>query len=296
MSEKDTQSTWIWTPKERKCLSILQRKTHSRATLLQIHAFMLRNALETNLNLLTKLIATLSSSDPQCGTHHARRLFGQIRLKSNTFLCNTMMKAHLNSRQFSEAAVLYNELRRKDSFGPDNYTFSTLAKCCGLSFSLFEGTEVHAHVVKYGFKSNLYVATALVDMYGKLGKIDFAKKMFDEMIERSPVSWTALIGGYVRNGEMGTAKELFDLMLECDKDTAAFNVMIDGYVKLGDMEKAKRLFDDMPERNVVSWTSMIDGYCSNGRTCLRPETEHTSFQRGPTLSWTGPTGTSHKEP
>ncbi|CAA2984583.1 pentatricopeptide repeat-containing At2g44880 [Olea europaea subsp. europaea] len=264
MSEIDTQSTWIWNPKERKCLSILQRKIHGRATLLQVHAFMLRNALETNLNLLTKLIATLSSSDPQCGTHHARRLFGQIRHKSNTFLCNTMMKAHLNSGQFSEAAVLYNELRRKDSFGPDNYTFSTLAKCCGLSFSVFEGTEVHAHVLKYGFKSNLYVATALVDMYGKLGKMGFARKVFDEMIERSQVSWTALIGGYLRNGEMGVAKELFDLMLESEKDTAAFNVMIDGYVKVGDMEKGKRLFDVMPERNVVSWTSMIDGYCSNG--------------------------------
>ncbi|KAL2536621.1 Pentatricopeptide repeat-containing protein [Forsythia ovata] len=256
--------TWIWNPKERKCLSILQRKTHGRATLLQIHAFVLRNALETNLNLLTKLITTLSSSDPQRGTHHARRLFSQIRHKTDTFLCNTMMKAHLNSRQFSEAAVLYNQLRRKESFVPDNYTFSTLAKCCGLSFSVFEGMEVHAHVVKYGFKSNLFVATALVDMYGKLGKMGFAKKVFDEMVDRSQVSWTALIGGYVRNGERAIAKELFDIMPECEKDTAAFNVMIDGYVKLGEMEPAKTLFDAMPERNVVSWTSMIDGYCSNG--------------------------------
>ncbi|KAL2478955.1 Pentatricopeptide repeat-containing protein [Forsythia ovata] len=92
----------------------------------------------------------------------------------------------------------------------------------------------------------------------------FAKKVFDEMVDRSSVSWTALIVSYVRNGEMGVAKELFDIIPECEKDTATFNVMIDGYVKLEEMEPAKKLFDAMPKRNVVYWTNMIDGYCSNG--------------------------------
>ncbi|KAK6142982.1 hypothetical protein DH2020_023330 [Rehmannia glutinosa] len=225
---------------------------------------MLRNALETNLNLVTKLITTLSSADQHCGTRHARRLFDQMPQRSDAFLCNTMMKSHLSSRQFPEAISLYVCLRRKEGFVPDNYTFSTLSKCCGLSFSMWEGVAVHAHVVKYGFKSNLYVATAMVDMYGKLGQMGFARKVFDEMTERSSVSWTALITGYIRVGDMGTAKTLFNVMPENERDTAAFNVMIDGYVKLGEMGSAKMMFDSTPEKNVVSWTTMIDGYCSYG--------------------------------
>ncbi|KAL6515700.1 hypothetical protein OROMI_034061 [Orobanche minor] len=98
-----------------------------------------------------------------------------------------MMKSHLSSRQFPQAIGLYARLRRKEGFVPDNYTFSTLTKCCGLNFSMWEGMEVHGHVVKYGFRSNLYVATALVDMYGKLGRMGFARKVFDEMIDRSSV-------------------------------------------------------------------------------------------------------------
>ncbi|KAK6121614.1 hypothetical protein DH2020_044641 [Rehmannia glutinosa] len=225
---------------------------------------MLRNALETNLNLVTKLITTLSSADQHCGTRHARRLFDQMPQRSDAFLCNTMMKSHLSSRQFPEAISLYVCLRRKEGFVPDNYTFSTLSKCCGLSFSMWEGVAVHAHVVKYGFKSNLHVATAMVDMYGKLGQMGFARKVFDEMTERSSVSWTALITGYIRVGDMGTAKALFNVMPENERDTAAFNVMIDGYVKLGEMGSAKMMFDSTPEKNVVSWTTMIDGYCSYG--------------------------------
>lgn len=175
-----------------------------------------------------------------------------------------MMKSHLSSRQFFEAISLYACLRRKEGFVPDNYTFSTLTKCCGLNFSIWEGMELHAHVVRYGFNSNLYVATALVDMYGKLGQMGFARKAFDEMTERSSVSWTALMNGYIRSGDMDIAKTVFDVIPDNEKDAATFNVMIDGYVKLGEMRPARMFFDAAPEKNVVSWTTMIDGYCSSG--------------------------------
>ncbi|KAL7125928.1 hypothetical protein ABFS83_14G149700 [Erythranthe nasuta] len=258
MTDKGSDFSWLWSPRERKCLSLLQMKTHhSRATLLQIHAFMLRSALETNLNLVTKLIT-------HSGARHARKVFDQMPQRSDAFLCNTMMKSHLSSGQFAEAVNLYASLRRREGFAPDNYTFSTLTKCCGLRFSRWEGTEVHAHVVKYGFSSNLYVATALVDMYGKLGQMGFARKLFDEMLERSPVSWTALMAGYIRSGDMDAAESLFQTIPGNERDTASFNVMIDGYVKLGQMGPAKTIFDATPEKNVVSWTTMIDGYCNNG--------------------------------
>lgn len=175
-----------------------------------------------------------------------------------------MMKSHLCFQQFSDAITLYACLRKKEDFVPDNYTFSTLTKCCGLRFSLFEGMELHAHVVRYGFISNLYVATSLVDMYGKLGHMGFARRVFDEMTERSSVSWTALMNGYIRGGGMEIAKTVFDLVPENEKDAATFNVMIDGYVKLGEMGLARIFFDAAPEKNVVAWTTMIDGYCCHG--------------------------------
>ncbi|CAK9188242.1 unnamed protein product [Ilex paraguariensis] len=244
-------------------------KRNTRTTLLQIHTFMLRNALEGNVNLLTKFITTCSSiasisanSDPLSGIHHSRRMFDHRLQRDDTFLCNTMMKAHLGVHQFMESITLYRDLRTNTGFAPDNYTFSTLAKCCGSSLAFWEGQEMHNHVLKFGFGSNVFVSTALVDMYAKFRKMDCSRKLFDEMTERNQVSWTALIGGYVKYGEMGNAKELFSQMPE--KDSASFNVMIDGYVKSGDMGSAQSLFDSVPERNVVSWTSMIDGYCNNG--------------------------------
>lgn len=38
------------------------------------------------------------------------------------------------------------------------------------------------------------------------------------------------------------------------------NSLIHFYSEIGDLVSARRVFDGMPERNVVSWTSLIDGY------------------------------------
>ena len=230
---------------------------------------MLRHALETNVNLLTKFISTCGSLAlvasrpyPVAIIQHARRVFDYRLHKDDEFLCNAMINAHLSIHQYVESFTLYRDLRRETNFTPDQYTFTALAKCCTLNMAVREGEEIHGNVSKSGLCSNLYVSTALLDMYVKFGTMGGARKLFDEMTERSEVSWTALIVGYAKSGNMNEARKLFDEMP--NKDTAAFNVMIDGYVKLGSMDWAQDLFDRMPIKNVISWTSMISGYCHNG--------------------------------
>ncbi|CAL8121253.1 unnamed protein product [Prunus armeniaca] len=262
------ERVWRWSSLERKCLHLLQQ-TKTTPSLLQIHAFMLRNSLETNVNLLTKFITTCGSialfashQSPLALIRHGRRVFNYRPNKDDTFLCNSMIRAHTDMRQFAESFTLYRNLRKDMGFKPDGYTFTALAKSCGLDVAIWEGQELHCHVIKVGLCLDLYVSTSLVDMYAKFGRMSCASKLFDEMTETSRVSWTALICGYARLGDMGNARRLFDEIPE--KDLAAFNAMIDGYVKLGDMGPARSLFDEMTDRNVVSWTSMMYGYCHHG--------------------------------
>jgi len=39
------------------------------------------------------------------------------------------------------------------------------------------------------------------------------------------------------------------------------------YSKCGVFEYSRRLFDNMEQRNVISWTAMIDSYIENGYLC-----------------------------
>ncbi|BFG21558.1 hypothetical protein CerSpe_078320 [Prunus speciosa] len=211
---------------------------------------MLRNSLETNVNLLTKFITTCGSvalfashQNPLALIRHGRRVFNHRPNKDDTFLCNSMIRAHMDMRQFAESFTLYRNLRKDTGFKPDGYTFTALAKSCGLDVAIWEGQELHCHVIKVGLCLDLYVSTSLVDMYAKFGRMSCASKLFDEMTETSRVSWTALICGYARLGDMGNARRLFDQMPE--KDLAAFNAMIDGYSQNKQPHEALKLFHEL---------------------------------------------------
>lgn len=61
-------------------------------------------------------------------------------------------------------------------------------------------------------------------------------------------------------------REIHAVVLKHLKDPVVFvnNNLISMYVKFGDLVAARRVFDDMLERNVVSWTAMLNGYQRHG--------------------------------
>lgn len=44
-----------------------------------------------------------------------------------------------------------------------------------------------------------------------------------------------------------------------ERDVASWNAIITGLGQNGRLDEALKLFDEMPEQNVVSWTSEIAG-------------------------------------
>lgn len=58
------------------------------------------------------------------------------------------------------------------------------------------------------------------------------------------------------------ARKLFDE--NSDRDVITWTAVINGYLKIGELGLARELFDQMPNKNAASWSSMINGYARMG--------------------------------
>eukprot|EP01018_Ginkgo_biloba_P019175 Gb_04167 [translate_table: standard] len=275
--------------------SLLQVCTDIK-TLKQVHANMFRSGFDQNIFLVTKLVSMCAI----CGSmEYARLVFDQIH-ERNVFLWNAMIRGYAKYGSCEEALNIYYQMQRA-GIHPDKFTFPLVLKACASLSALQEGTEIHDHIIQSGFESDVFVVTALIDMYVKCDNIQRARELFDKMSERDVVSWNAIISGYAQSGHLQEVLTLFHQMQLADvtpntitvlsvlqacahsaalqqgkwlhgyiirigfeSDIVVENSLVAMYAKCGRTNIAWKMFDKMSRRTLVSWNIMIDG-CAQSR-------------------------------
>ncbi|CAK9875449.1 unnamed protein product [Sphagnum jensenii] len=86
------------------------------------------------------------------------------------------------------------------------------------------------------------------------------------MQQRDMFAWTLILAAYAKHG---SAKDGFNLYKQLHDagvrlDALLSNNLIHMYARCGSMKHAHEVFDSMPERDVVSWNTMIAGAAWNG--------------------------------
>ncbi|KAF5191505.1 Pentatricopeptide repeat-containing protein [Thalictrum thalictroides] len=125
----------------------------------------------------------------------------------------------------------------------DYFAFPPVLKSCACSSAIKEGRQVHSLVISYGFDSNSYIQSGLIDFYAKGGDLESAKRVFDGILVKDPVSYNCLISGYSKSGEVSKAEELFSVMSE--KTIVSWNSMMSCYLQNGDFHEGFRIFERM---------------------------------------------------
>eukprot|EP01018_Ginkgo_biloba_P030649 Gb_26651 [translate_table: standard] len=262
----------------------------------QVHTRILITGHYQNVFLKTKLVSMYTT----CGSlEHARLVFDKT-YKPNVFLWNAIIRGYARIGPAEEALCLYNQMQR-EGIQPDKFTFPFVLKACARLSALQEGKEIHHHIVRGGYESDVFVGTALIDMYVKCGSTEIARQLFDKMCSRNVVSWNVMIAGYVQNGYANEALILFNKMQlagakpdsitvasvisacthladfqqgkgihdyiinnRFESDVSVGTALVDMYSKAGDICFARQLFDKLSRRDVISWNAMIAGYAQNG--------------------------------
>lgn len=136
----------------------------------------------------------------------------------------------------------------------------------------------------------------------KRGDVDGGYELFLRMPERSVRSWTGMIAGFVQSGRPKEAVGIFTQMEEAGlrpnevtvaavlsacadlgaldlgerlhnysnrsgfrRNIRICNTLIDMYIKCGCLEAAREVFDEIEERDIVSWSAMIQGLAIYGQ-------------------------------
>jgi len=82
----------------------------------------------------------------------------------------------------------------------DQFVVSVALKACALGMNVYFGELLHGFSVKSGLVNSVFVSSALVDMYMKVGKTEQGCSVFENMTTRNVVSWTVVIVGLVHAG------------------------------------------------------------------------------------------------
>ncbi|KAL6627254.1 hypothetical protein ACP70R_030980 [Stipagrostis hirtigluma subsp. patula] len=168
-----------------------------------------------------------------------------------------LLSAHARCGRHPEVLELFGEMHGSGCEGNAEAIAVVLSACpyAGCS-AVAKGKAVHAYgVVKGIVRGYLFVTNSLVCMYGKLGEMEEAKKVFQDAGEKNVVTWNALITSYAAAGLCDEALDVFARMEQCGgmvtPNVVSWSAVIGGFASSGDMQRALELFLQMQLRRVL---------------------------------------------
>nr|GEW06366.1 pentatricopeptide repeat-containing protein At2g13600 [Tanacetum cinerariifolium] len=229
----------------------------------------------------------------------ARKVFSQMGI-TDQCSWNSMVSGFGKYDRFKESVEFFVRMHG-EGFVLNQYSYGSVLKSCAGLRDVMIGMQVHGSVVKSPYEGDVYMGSALIDMYAKCGNVGCAEKVFDGMSFRNVVTWNSLITCYEQNGPASEAinvfKKMMDGGIEPDEVTLASvisacatlsnlnlgrelhnrvvkfnklrddlvisNALVDMYAKCSKIDEARWIFDTMPLRNIVSETSIISGYAKS---------------------------------
>lgn len=182
----------------------------------------------------------------KCGdADFAYETFNEIPVK-NVVSWNSMILGLAQQGKFKEALTVFEEMR-KEGVQPDDITLvGTLNSCANLGL-LEVGRWVHSYIDKHKFKADSFIGNALVDMYGKCGRMDLAVEVFEHMKLKDVYSYSAIISCLAMHGEARLALDIFDSMskLGINPDEVTFVGLLSACSHAGFVEEGLRHFKNM---------------------------------------------------
>ncbi|KAF6172673.1 hypothetical protein GIB67_041996 [Kingdonia uniflora] len=197
-----------------------------------------------------------------------------------------MIRGYAKNCDPNASILLYVEMQERE-VEPNNFTYPSLLKACSHLSSLKEGMQIHGHVVKFGFDTNIFVQNSLISFYGKCEETKLCYKVFELMNQKVLPLGVHLFLLMLRDGKFRADESIAVGVLSSSANKGDLNLgrcthgsllrafnglnivvetsLIDMYVKCGSLNKGKYLFEEMVVKNKLTYSVMVSGLANHGR-------------------------------
>jgi pentatricopeptide repeat protein len=164
------------------------------------------------------LAAALLDVFARCGRiHSCRRVFDRID-RPDLPAWNALLSAYARRARdlacadsAGEVLHLFTRLMSSSSLIPNEITFVAVVGASGELGALGHGVWAHAYVLRHQLAVNCFVATTLVEMYARCGRLDLAEQVFFTA-DRDTRCYNTMLHALAIHGRGRAALALFDRM------------------------------------------------------------------------------------
>ncbi|GAV59306.1 PPR domain-containing protein/PPR_2 domain-containing protein [Cephalotus follicularis] len=161
----------------------------------EIHAQIVKYSIQTNVHIGSTLVWFYC----KCGESlMASRILQEMPLRD--VVSWTAIISGCASLGHESKALKFLKEMMEEGVEPNSFTYSSALKACANIESVLQGKSIHSFANKSHALSNVFVGSALINLYAKCGYLSEATQVFDSMEEKNLVSWRSMIMGYTRNG------------------------------------------------------------------------------------------------
>lgn len=205
---------------------------------MQVFSLVVKNGFLSNGYVQTRMVDMFCKN---CNFREALRFFNDAASCDNVASWNAIISLAVKNGENQVALKLFRQMCRA-SWMPNSYTFPTiLTACCALK-EMQIGKGVHGRAIKCG-AMDVFVETAIVDLYAKFGCMSEAYRQFSRMQVRNVVSWTAIISGFLQEDNSIFALNLFKEMRQIGMEINTYTVtsVLSACAKPGMIEEAEQV-------------------------------------------------------
>lgn len=199
----------------------------------------------------------------------AEELFCKM-LKRDLISWTTMINCYTRHNRYQEALDIFHEMK-SNGIIPDEVTMATVISACAHLGALDQGKEMHLYVVNNRFDLDVYIGSALIDMYAKCGVLERALVVFFKLHEKNLFCWSSVLDGLAFHGYAKEVLSLFDKMEqeEIEPNGVIFLNVLAACTHAGFVEEGRKKFLDMTSKysirpEIEHYGCMVDLLCRAG--------------------------------